>query len=144
MEQAVATKADQFAATEPDQVAEGHESSQHPIGVYLNVWILLFVLSTFSYLVDYFDLQGFLRWGLIIFFMLLKAGFIVAVFMHLKWERIALISAILAPPAALLVLIGFMVSEGEYVFDKRVDFFGHPEAAERIHVQDVLHGKGEH
>ncbi|HEX2518548.1 MAG TPA: cytochrome C oxidase subunit IV, partial [Castellaniella sp.] len=27
------------------------EGQQHPIGLYLAVWVLLFVLSTFSYLV---------------------------------------------------------------------------------------------
>ena len=47
--------------------AEGHQ--EHPLGVYLAVWILLFVLSTFSYMVDYFELQGVLRWGLILLFM---------------------------------------------------------------------------
>ena len=67
-----------------------HEGTQHPISVYLWIWLLLFVLSTFSYLVDYFHLQGMLRWTLIIVFMLLKAGFIVAIFMHMKWERLAL------------------------------------------------------
>ena len=45
-------------------------ADQHPIGVYLKVWILLFVLSTFSYMVDYFDFQGMVRWTLIIIFML--------------------------------------------------------------------------
>ena len=72
---------------------------EHPIGVYLKVWILLFVLSFFSYLVDFFDLQGMLRWTLIIIFMLLKAGFIIAIFMHVMWERMALITAILGPPS---------------------------------------------
>ena len=63
------------------------------------VWVWLFVLSTFSYLVDYFHVQGLLRWSLILLFMLLKAGLIVAVFMHMAWERLALIYAILLPPA---------------------------------------------
>ena len=31
-----------------------------------------------------------LRWALIILFMLLKAGLIVAIFMHMAWERLAL------------------------------------------------------
>ena len=56
---------------------------QHPIRVYLWIWLLLFILSTLSYLVDYFHLQGYLRWTLILVFMLMKAGLIVAVFMHL-------------------------------------------------------------
>lgn len=118
--------------------AETTVSDEHPIGVYLKVWILLFVLSTFSYMVDYFDFQGMLRWSLIIIFMLLKAGFIVAIFMHVKWERMALIATILGPPLVLLVLIGMMASEADYTFGTRVDHLGQPEAAERIHVSDVL------
>jgi cytochrome c oxidase subunit 4 len=113
-------------------------AEEHPVGVYLKVWILLFVLSTFSYLVDYFNFQGFVRWSLIIIFMLLKAGFIVAIFMHVMWERMALIATILGPPTVLLVLIGMMASEADYTFGTRVDHLGHPEAAERIHVSDVL------
>ena len=31
-----------------------------------------------------------MRWFLIILFMMLKAGLIVAVFMHLQWERLVL------------------------------------------------------
>jgi len=92
------------------------EGQQHPLTIYLWIWLLLFVLSTFSYLVDYYHLQGYLRWSLIILFMLLKAGFIVAIFMHMAWERLALKFAILLPPLALLVLIGFMAIEGDYTF----------------------------
>jgi caa(3)-type oxidase subunit IV len=92
------------------------EGTQHPIGVYLWIWFLLFVLSTFSYMVDYLHVQGLLRWTLIIVFMLLKAGLIVAVFMHMKWERLALKLAILVPPLCLLVLIGLMAIEGGYTF----------------------------
>ena len=112
-------------------------SQQHPIGVYLKVWILLFILSTFSYLVDVFNFQGIVRWSLIILFMLLNAGFIIAIFMHVMWERMALITAILGPPTVLLVLIGLMTSEGHYVFGSRVDHLGQPEQATRIHVSEV-------
>ena len=120
---------------ETQQPASDEEGVQeHPIGIYLKVWILLFVLSFFSYLVDYFDFQGMLRWTLIIIFMFLKAGFIVAIFMHVMWERMALITAILGPPLLLLVLIGFMISEGFYIFGTRVEYMGRPEAAERNHV----------
>jgi cytochrome c oxidase subunit 4 len=108
--------------------AAAHDSGhqQHPIGLYLAVWILLFVLSAFSYMVDYFHLQGMLRWTLIIVFMLLKAGLIVAVFMHMRWERLALIYAILLPPGALLVLVWLMASEGDFTFLTRNTFFGTP------------------
>lgn len=117
------------------------DAQQHPIGVYLKVWLFLFVLSALSYMVDYLDFQGMLRWTLIIIFMFLKAGFIVAVFMHVMWERMALITAILGPPAVLLFLIGMMAAEADYTFDTRVDYLGQPENAERIHVSDVL-GEG--
>jgi len=96
---------------------------QHPIGLYLKIWALLFVLSTMSYLVDYFHFQGLLRWTLIVTFMLLKAGLIVAVFMHMAWERLALIYAILVPPLALLVLVGLMASEADYTHLSRLLFF---------------------
>jgi cytochrome c oxidase subunit IV len=99
------------------------QHQQHPIGLYLKVWILLFVLSTLSYMVDYFHFHGLLRWSLIIILMLLKAGFIVAIFMHMAWERLALIVAILLPPGALLVLVGLMAAEADYTFLTRLLFF---------------------
>lgn len=115
----------------------GHQ--EHPLSIYLWIWILLFVLSTFSYLVDYYQFQGALRWNLIIIFMMLKAGFIVSIFMHMTWERIALISAILVPPLCLLVLIILMSIEGKYTHSQRATFFGLDEAPVVEH-----HGKKEH
>ncbi len=99
------------------------EGQQHPISVYLWIWGLLFVLSTLSYMVDYFHFQGYLRWSLIILFMLLKAGLIVAIFMHMAWERLALVYAILVPTCALMVLIGLMSLEGDYTFQTRGTYF---------------------
>src|SRR4029453_10776627 len=93
---------------------------QHPIKLYLVVWGWLFVLSTGSYLVDYFGLQGYLRWGPILLFMILKAGLIVAVFMQMAWERLALIYAILVPPILVLVFVGIMMFESEYTFFTRL------------------------
>ena len=46
---------------------------------------------------------------LILIFMVLKAGLIVAVFMHMAWERLALMYAILVPPVMKLVFVGIMV-----------------------------------
>ena|SRR5690554_6015351 len=97
---------------------------QHPLGVYYKVWILLFVVSLFSYMVDYMDVQGPLRWTLVLVFMMVKAGFIMAIFMHLKWERMALVLTILGPPALLLVLISIMAVEGGYTNGTRIDFLG--------------------
>ena len=99
------------------------QHQEHPIALYLKVWALLFVLSVASYMVDYMHLQGPLRWGLILIFMALKAGLIVAVFMHMAWERLALVLAILLPPLALLVLVGLMAAEGHYVWLARLLYF---------------------
>jgi cytochrome c oxidase subunit IV len=100
------------------------EAQQHPIGLYLWVWGLLFVLSAFSYLVDYFHVQGYLRWSLILLFMMLKAGLIVAVFMHMRWERLALTYAILLPPVLVLVFVALMTFEADYTALTRGTFFG--------------------
>lgn len=102
------------------------KGQQHPIKLYLVVWGWLFVLSTCSYLVDYFGLHGYLRWSLILLFMVVKAGLIVAVFMHMAWERLALTYAILAPPIAVLVFVTIMVLESEYTHLLRVLFFTAP------------------
>jgi len=99
------------------------EQQQHPIKLYLVVWGWLFILSTLSYLVDYFQFQGYLRWSLILIFMMLKAGLIVAVFMHMAWERLALVYAILVPPLAVLVFVGIMAIESEYTWFTRQVFF---------------------
>jgi cytochrome c oxidase subunit IV len=56
--------------------------------------------------------------------MMLKAGLIVAIFMHMAWERLTLIYAILLPPLLLLVLVGIMVFESDYTLFTRVQFFG--------------------
>ena len=100
------------------------EGQQHPIGIYFVVWGWLFVLSTFSYLVDYFQFEGGLRWFLILLFMILKAGLIVAFFMHMRWERLALTYAILVPPVLVMIFVFLMTHEADYTFLTRGVFFG--------------------
>jgi cytochrome c oxidase subunit IV len=102
--------------------AEVHQ--EHPIKLYLVVWAWLFILSTCSYLIDYFGLHGYLRWSLILIFMILKAGLIVAIFMHMAWERLALTYAIILPPVLVLVFVAMMVFEADYTLLTRIAFFG--------------------
>lgn len=110
------------------------EGQQHPLNVYFWIWGLLFVLSGFSYMVDYLNFQGMTRWGLILLFMFLKAGFIVGIFMHMKWERLALKFAILLPPIAIMIFIALMSIEGDYTFLTRIEFFG-----ESTFVPEAVH-----
>jgi cytochrome c oxidase subunit IV len=109
------------------QAATHEQGQQHPLGVYFRIWALLFVLSIASYMVDYFHVQGLLRWSLIIIFMLLKAGLIVAVFMHMKWERLALVYVIVVPPLLLMVLMGIGIIEAKYTFSTREATFEQTE-----------------
>src|SRR5690606_40962106 len=105
------------------QVATHAQGQQHPIKLYLVIWGWLFILSTFSYLVDYFQLEGMLRYSLILLFMMLKAGLIIAVFMHMAWERLALVYAILVPVGAVLVFVAIMVVESDYTALTRMLLF---------------------
>jgi cytochrome c oxidase subunit IV len=115
---------------------------QHPLGIYYKIWVLLFVLSGFSYAVDFFEVQGAMRWTLVLLFMALKAGFITAIFMHVVWERLALVFTILGPPIVLLLLIAFMAIEGNYTENLRFTYMGHDRDAVALTPSD-LHG-GEH
>ncbi|MGP9799955.1 cytochrome C oxidase subunit IV family protein [Rheinheimera sp. NSM] len=101
-------------------------NQQHPISLYLKIWGWLFVLSAFSYMVDYLQLQGGLRWGLILLFMTLKAALILSIFMHVAWERLALKLVLFMPPLAILVLIALMALEAHYTFLSRLLFFSQP------------------
>ena len=107
-------------------MAQG-EGQQHPLSIYFWIWGLLFLFSGFSYATDFLD-DSVIRWGLILLFMLLKAGFIVGIFMHMAWERLALISAIIGPPVLLLVLIAIVATEGDYTVLTRMAAFSEPIA----------------
>lgn len=101
------------------------EGQQHPIKIYLWIWFLLFLFSGFSYGTDFMP-DGPLRTTLILTFMLLKAGLIIAIFMHMAWERLALIYAIFLPPVLILVFILLMTIEGDYTFLTREIMFMFP------------------
>lgn len=102
------------------------EGQQHPLGIYIKIWAWLFVLSTGSYMTDYLPKPDYdlFRWTLIIVFMLAKAGLIVSVFMHMLWERLALVYAILVPPLLVVVFTLLMTSESGYTAWMRTIFFG--------------------
>ena len=71
-------------------------------------------------MVDWFQFQGLLRWSLILFFMFLKAGLIMAFFMHLFWERYALVNVLLWPMTAIACFVGLMVAEFKYTLFSRL------------------------
>jgi len=99
------------------------EGQQHPLKIYWIMWGALFVLSGFSYWTDFWP-DGPLRTTAILTFMMIKAGGIVWIFMHMGWERLALKLAILVPPVFIGVLIWLMAIEGEHTWLTRIEFFG--------------------
>ena len=111
------------ATTTTPAAGTQQHGQQHPLRLYFVVWGWLFILSACSYMVDYLHVQGYLRWSLILFFMMLKAGLIVAVFMHMAWERLALVYAIIVPPVLLLVFVWIMALEANYTELSRLFFF---------------------
>ena len=76
------------------------------------------------HIVDIFNFEGLLGWALILIFMMSKAGLIVAYFMHMKWERLALIYAIILPPVLVLVFLVIAAIEADYTSITRIIFFG--------------------
>ena len=99
------------------------DTTQHPLKIYFQVWTLLFVFSAFSYMVDWYQFQGYVRWSLILFFMMVKAGFICAIFMHMWWERLAIKLAILVPCFAIIVFVFIMWHESYYTLIIRKLYF---------------------
>jgi cytochrome c oxidase subunit IV len=106
-----------------DETQNKQQASTHKIGIYLWIWGLLFVLSFFSYMVDWIGFQGLLRWSLILTFMFLKAGLIMAFFMHLFWERYALVNVLLWPMTAIACFISLMAAEAQYTVFTRAFYF---------------------
>ena len=99
---------------------------------YFVMWGALFVLSALSYASDFLP-DGAFRTFLILLFMVLKAGGIVWIFMHMGGERLALKLAILVPPVLLMVLVWIMAYESDYTFLTRIVFFGEVAAPEPVH-----------
>jgi cytochrome c oxidase subunit IV len=55
--------------------------------------------------------------------MLIKAGLIMAIVMHLYWERWAIVNVLLWHMTAIMVFVGIMAAESQYTFFTRALFF---------------------
>ncbi|MCC5873023.1 MAG: cytochrome C oxidase subunit IV family protein [Gammaproteobacteria bacterium] len=104
-------------------MSDHDEHATMPLKSYYWVWGWLFVLSVCSYIVDISPIPQMLQWILITFFMIAKAGLIMAVFMHMQWERLSLVTMVLVPPGALLFALMVFGIEGFYIESVRETFF---------------------
>jgi cytochrome c oxidase subunit IV len=76
----------------------GHDASEHAEGsntLYLRVWITLLALSGVEVFLGYERLPLHLMLSLLMGISLIKAGMIIAYFMHLRFERTSLILTLL-------------------------------------------------
>ena len=111
---------------EQSQQHSQEHSQEHPISLYFWIWGLLFVLSAFSYMVDILGFESYTRWTLILAFMMAKAGLICAIFMHMAWEKTAIVYALLLPIAFVLIFVVLMVLEADNTLLSREIFFSSP------------------
>ena len=120
------------------------QATTHKLGIYLWIWGLLFVLSFFSYMVDWLQFQGLLRWTLILIFMFLKAGLIMAFFMHLFWERYTLVNVLLWPMTAIATFVGMQAFEWSKLIHEGVrpweNPFGAPQFGSFFFMITGFHG----
>lgn len=86
--------------------------------VFKRIWIpffILFFLTAIEFLVAFtIDSKGF-RVPFFIFLTLVKAYYIIAYFMHLKYEYLNLIYSILVPILFIVVLIVALLYEGSFM-----------------------------
>ena len=104
-------------------MATGHDGHSQSLKVYFWVWLWLFILSACSYFVDISDLPDMVKWVCITIFMLLKAGLIMAIFMHMQLERWSMNLVVLAPPIVLMVALAIFALEANYTLSSRLQFF---------------------
>ncbi len=88
------------------------EGTHVPIRKYLVVWLWLFILSALAYFIDVVHVPAPWKAILLVVVALMKAGMIMAVFMHLGYERLSLIYAVVAPLVFLLVMTIAFLPEG--------------------------------
>ena len=83
----------------------------------LKVTGILAAITTVEIMMAFWMPAGHLRIGIFIIMTLVKAGYIVGEFMHLKHEVKFLIYAILMPLLFIIWLIFVLIYEGGYLFD---------------------------
>jgi len=92
-----------------------NEHAQQPdIGIYFKVWGLLFVLAGTSYCIAYFGVGQPLKAILLLALALGQAGLIVAVLMHLVWERVIVAYLMFVPPMLLASFLAICFTDGSY------------------------------
>ncbi len=89
------------------QLEQKHSNAK----IYLTVWFWLFVLSFIAYFIDMMHLSFGLSAVLFTLIALMKVGLIAAYFMHLRFEKLNLVYAVLSPLILLVALVAALLPE---------------------------------
>lgn len=97
--------------------ADHHDMDAHG-SVFKRIWVpffILFGLTVLEFAIAFTVDKGLGRNIVFIILTIVKAFYIVAYFMHLKFERVNLAYSIVLPALLLLYLIALLLIEGDYV-----------------------------
>lgn len=92
--------------------------------IWVTFWILLIITSIEFVIAFTIDADHY-KWtkiGIFVILTLVKAYFIVATFMHLKYEVKSLIWTIILPCMFVVWLVGALMMEGDYIGIERILF----------------------
>ena len=98
--------------------ADAHAHPDSHGSVFKRVWIpffILFALTALEFIIAFTMPPGTARAAIFLGLTVLKAYYIVAYFMHLKFEWLTLVYCIVLPIAFLLYLVVLLMVEGGYI-----------------------------
>jgi caa(3)-type oxidase subunit IV len=100
---------------------ESHDDGQlhAPGSIFQRIWmpfIILFIVTALEFLVAFTMEKGLVKVGIFILMTIVKAFYIVAYFMHVKFEKLNLAMTIVIPFVFVVYLIALLIMEGGYVY----------------------------
>ncbi len=88
--------------------------------VFKRIWVpffILFGLTALEFLIAFTMPSGLLRTIIFLFLTVLKAFYIIAYFMHMKFERIGLVYSVGIPFLFVVYLVILLLVEGGYIYN---------------------------
>jgi len=100
----------------------GHDDHSHEVhgSVFKRIWVpffILFALTALEFVIAFTMDPGIARTLIFIFLTVVKAFYIIAYFMHLKFEKLSLIYSIGIPFLFVVYLVILLLIEGGYIYN---------------------------
>lgn len=113
-------------ATHTDHAPDFEQRGEIPKPQTRAIWktfIILVIITSLEFIVAFTMDTSTVRTTIFIMMTILKAYFIVAYFMHLKYEAKGLVWVVLVPMALIVWLMVALISEGSYYFESVTNYF---------------------